>query len=267
MKVFKGKVIIVTGASEGIGRALCLELARQQPRLVLAARNAERLASLATACEELGAEVLVVPTDVSDETACHTLIDQTMARYGRIDVLVNNAGRTMWTRLDEVTDLSIFEQLVQLNYLGAVYCTCHALPHLKASRGRIVAVSSVAGLTGVPTRTGYSATKHAMFGFFDSLRIELRETGVTVTMMAPDFVKSEVHRRAFSADGDALGESPMQEAKIMSAEACAALMVRAMEKRKRLLITSTRGKIGHMLSVFLPGLLDRIAARAIAQRR
>lgn len=267
MAKFADKVIVVTGASEGIGRALCLALAPQRPRLVLAARNAERLASLAAACEELGAQTRCVPTDVTEEAACRDLIEQTVAAFGGIDVLVNNAGRTMWTTLSEVTDLSLFEQLMRLNYLGAVYCTYHALPHIVARRGRIVAVSSVAGLTGVPTRTGYSATKHALFGFFDSLRIELRGTGVSVTLVAPDFVRSEVHRRAFSADGQSLGESPMQEGKIMTAEACAAHMMHAMERRQRLLITSMRGRIGRLLGVFCPGLLDRIAARAIQQRR
>jgi short-subunit dehydrogenase len=267
MAEFTGKVVLVTGASEGIGRALCLALAPQRPRLVLAARNVERLASLATACKDMGAETLCVPTDVTQEAACRALVERAVETFGGIDVLVNNAGRTMWTTLKEVQDLSLFEQLMRLNYLGAVYCTYHALPHLEARRGRIVAVSSVAGLTGVPTRTGYSATKHALFGFFDSLRIELRGTGVSVTLVAPDFVKSEVHRRAFSADGQSLGESPMQEGKIMSAEACAALIVRAMARRKRLLITSARGKIGRVFSVVCPALLDRVAARAIDQRR
>ena len=117
----------------------------------------------------------------------------------------------MWARLDEMQDLSLYEELMRTNYFGAIYPTFYALPHLKKSRGRIVVVSSLAGLTGVPERTGYAATKHALFGFFESLRIELQGTGVTVTMVAPDFVRSEIHRRAIGADGKPLGASPLSE--------------------------------------------------------
>lgn len=267
MAVFSDHVIIITGASEGIGRALAKALAPQGPKLVLAARNAARLDELKTEVEGMGAQALAVPTDVTDEGACKALVDSAVEAYGGIDVLVNNAGGTMWTLFEDVTDITIFARLMGLNYLGAVHCTYHALPHLKKRKGRIVGVSSVAGLTGVPTRTAYAASKHAMFGFFDSLRIELGESGVTVTMVAPDFVLSEVHRRALGSDGNPLGESPMQESKIMTSEECAALMVPAMEGRERLLITSMRGHIGKWGKVLCPQLLDRIAAKAIRERK
>jgi short-subunit dehydrogenase len=126
-----------------------------------------------------------------------------------------------------------------------------------------VVVASLAGLTGVPTRTGYAASKHAVFGFFESLRIELIDTGVSVTIVAPDFVVSEIHRRAVGPDGRPLGESPMQEARIMSAEECARLMARAVERRQRLLVMSLRGKLGRFVRLIAPGLIDRIALRAV----
>lgn len=267
MDTFRDKAIVVTGASEGIGRALCLALAPQAPKLALAARNADRLEQLKAECEAAGAQAAVIPTDVTSQEACKHLIEETVVTFGRIDVLVNNAGRTMWTLLEQVDDLSIFEQLMRLNYLGAVYCTYYALPHLKQTQGRIVAISSVAGLAGVPTRTGYAATKHAMFGFFNSLRVELAPHGVSVTMIAPDFVLSEIHRRAFDAHGGALGKSPLQEDKIMTAETCAHLIVDAMAQRKRLLLTSRRGKIGRWLAFFAPGIMDNIARKAIEQKR
>src|SRR5262249_48243068 len=160
------------------------------------------------------------------------LIEQTVARLGALDVLVNNAGIGMLARFDEVSDLSVYDRLMKVNYLGCVYPTYYALPHLKKSRGQIVVMSSLAGLTGVPTRTAYAASKHAVFGFFDSLRIELDGTGVSVTIVAPYFVLSEIHRRAAGADGKALGTTPMQEDKIMTAEECAALSVRGMERRQ-----------------------------------
>lgn len=267
MPVFTDQVIIVTGASEGIGRALCTALAPQRPHLVLAARNEARLQSLQEAIAAAGAHSLAVPTDVTDLAACRALIDRTIEEFGRLNVLVNNAGGTMWTPFEEIQDVSIFERLMRLNYLGSVYCTYYALPHLKHSRGRIVGVSSVAGLTGVPCRTAYAASKHALFGFFDSLRVELRGSGVSVTMVAPDFVLSEIHRRALGGDGQPLGVSPIQESKIMTAEICAALMVRAIERRDRLLITSFRGKLGRWLKLIAPSMIDRIAAKAIRERK
>lgn len=263
MSELAGKTVIVTGASSGIGRAICLELARERPNLVLAARDEARLFEVSAACRAAGAETLVVPTDVSSESACRNLVARSVDRFGGIDVLVANAGRTMWARLDEVQNLSLYEELMRTNYFGAIYPTFYALPHLKKSRGRIVAVSSVAGLTGVPERTGYSASKHALFGFFESLRIELAGTGVTVTMAAPDFVVSEIHRRAIGPDGKPLGKSPLREGKVMTAEECARRIVRAAEKRERLVITSLRGRLGRWVRLVAPGLIDRVARRAI----
>ena len=267
MSAFAGRTIVLTGASEGIGRAFSLAVAPQRPKLVLAARNAERLESLAAECRALGAEAHVMPTDVTDAEACRTLIDQSVARCGGIDVLVNNAGGTMWTRLDEVQDPSIFERLMRLNYLGSVYPTFHALPHLERSQGRIVAVASMAGLIGVPTRTGYSAAKHAVVGFFDSLRVELLESGVSVTVICPDFVVSEIHKRALGPDGRPLGDNPMADSRIMTAPECAKLMLRAIANRERLLITSGRGKQARWLKLLSPASVDRIAAAAIRNKQ
>jgi short-subunit dehydrogenase len=266
MGKFALKTIVITGASEGIGRALARELSPDRPRLVLAARDEQRLNAAADECRALGAEVLAVPTDVSVEAACRALIERAVERFGGIDVLVNNAGITMWTRFDAARDLSAFEQIMRVNYLSGVYCTAAALPHLKKSRGLIVAVASMAGLTGVPERTGYAASKHAQVGFFESLRIELEDSGVGVTVIAPDFVVSQIHRRALGPDGKPLGASPMVEPKIMTAEECARLMRRAMERRDRLLITSLRGKLGVLVRTFAPSLIDRIAARAIRNK-
>lgn len=265
MAAYAGRAIVITGASSGIGRALALRLAGQRPRLVLAARDAARLEDVAAECRLRGAEALVVPTDVSVEEECQRLVALTVDAFGGLDVLVNNAGMSMMARMDELTDVGIYERLMRVNYLGCVYPTFHALPHLKKARGQIVAVASLAGLTGVPTRTGYAATKHALFGFFDSLRIELRGTGVDVTVVAPDFVVSEIHRRSMGADGRPIGTSPMQESKIITAEECARLIAGAMEGRKRLLITSRRGRLGRWARLVAPGMIDRIAARAVRE--
>ncbi len=265
MAVYAGRSIVVTGASSGIGKALCLALAPQRPRLVLAARDAARLEEVAARCREAGAETLVVPTDVTSEDECRRLVRQAVERFGALDVLVNNAGIGMLARFDEVSDLSVYDRLMKVNYLGCVYPTYHALPHLKKSRGQIVVMASLAGLTGVPTRTGYAATKHAVFGFFDSLRIELEGTGVAVTIVAPYFVLSEIHRRAAGPDGKPLGTTPMQEDKIMTAERCAALTVRAMEKRQRLLVTNWRGNLARLVRIFAPSIVDRLALKSVRE--
>ncbi|MFA5903803.1 MAG: SDR family oxidoreductase [Desulfobacula sp.] len=267
MENFNNKVVIITGASEGIGRALSLKFAEQKAKVVIAARNEKRLNELKTEIESIGANALVVPMDVTDKDACKNLIDSAVDEYGQIDILITNAGRTMWTPFEDIQDLSIFKQIMDLNYLGCVYCTYYALPYLKKTKGQIVGVSSVAGLNGVPSRTAYSASKHALFGFFDSLRIELKDTRVSVTMIAPDFVLSEIHKRALDGLGNPLGTSPLQESKIMTAEECAVLIMGAIEKRDRLLITSLRGKLGRWMKLIVPSVVDNIAAKAIKEAK
>jgi short-subunit dehydrogenase len=260
---YDGKVVVVTGASQGIGRALVLELAAQKPRLVLAARDEAALAAAAAACTARGATTLVVPTDVASEASCRALVERTVERFSRLDVLVNNAGIGMLARLDEVTDLRPYEQLMRVNYLGSVYATYHALAHLKASRGQIVAISSLAGLNGVPLRTAYAATKHAQLGFFDSLRIELRGTGVDVTVVCPYFVQSEIRRRSAGPDGRTASGSPVHEGEIMTAEECARRIVRAMERRERMHVMTLRGRLGRWAKLLAPGLVDRMAEAAV----
>jgi short-subunit dehydrogenase len=267
MAVYAGKVVVVTGASQGIGKALCMELARQGPRLVLAARDAAALEAVASSCRALGADALVLPTDVAEEASCRALVEQAVGRYGALDVLVANAGIGMLARLDEVRDVSQFERLMRVNYLGSVYPTFYALPHLKRSRGQIVAIASLAGLTGVPTRTAYAATKHAQVGFFDSLRVELRGTGVSVTVVAPYFVQSEIRRRSTGPDGRTIEESPVREAEVMSAEECARRIVGAMQSRRRMLVMTLKGRLGRWAKLVAPGLVDRIVARAVRRGR
>jgi short-subunit dehydrogenase len=267
MSAFGGKTVLISGASTGIGRALALQLARHNARLALNARGGARLEATARECAALGAQVLAVPGDVARAGECTALVARALERFQALDALVNNAGITMWARFDALTDLTVFEQLLAVNCLGAVHLTAAALPHLKASRGLIVAIASIAGLTGVPERTAYAASKHAMVGFFESLRIELEGSGVGVTIVAPDFVASELHQRALGPDGRPLGATPFDEARIMSSEECARRIVHAMERRQRLLITSARGRLARWARLVAPAVVDRLAARAIRTRR
>jgi len=264
---FRGNVVVITGASAGIGRAMALQLAAEGAHLVLAARRVEKLAEVAADCRARGAQVEPHATDIADEGQCRSLIERAATVFGRIDTLVNNAGVTMWARFDEVQDLTVLERIMQVNYLGSVYLTHYALPHLKRSRGRLVAVSSVAGKTGVPTRSGYCASKHAMVGFFDALRIELQGADVSVTVIFPDFVRSEIRERAFGADGGPLGASPVQESKVMSAEECARIALSGIARRDREVLMTLRSKVGPWVKLLAPQLVDRIALRAIQRGR
>lgn len=264
MTPFRDNVVVLTGASRGIGRELALQLADQGARLVLSARDAAGLEAVAAECRTRGGQAVAIPADVAEEPQCAALIAGAVEAFGRIDTLINNAGISMWALFESVTDLSIFERILRVNFLGSVYCTSYALPHLKKTRGRIVAVSSLTGKTGVPTRSGYAASKHAMHGFFDTLRIELAGSGVTVTLACPDFVATEIRERAFGPDGKPLGESPVQESRVMTAETCARLILAGAARRKRELILSGRGKLGLWLKLLAPALVDRIARKAIA---
>ena len=182
--------------------------------------------------------------------------------FRSLDLLVVNAGISMWALFEEITDLSIFRTIMETNYLSAVYTTYFALPHLKKSRGQIAAISSLTGKTGVPTRTAYAASKHAMNGFFDSLRAELWDSGVKVTVICPGFVATEVRKHALSGDGTPLKSNPLDEAKeSMSAEKCAGIALRAIRKGKREEVMTGLAKVGMVAKVFFPGMIDAIARR------
>lgn len=265
---FRDHVAIITGASSGIGRALARRLAQRGARLVLAARDAAKLDAAAAECRSAGAAgAVAVPTDVAVERDCAYLVRAALDAFGRVDMLVNNAGVRMWARFDELRDLRALERVMRVNYFGAVYCTRYALPHLVATEGRIVAVSSLAGRTGVPMRSAYAASKHAMAGFFDSLRIELAPAGVSVTVAYPGFVATEDGGRILGPDGGPLAKSPVREREVMTADRCAELIERAAALRKREVVMTARGRLGQWLKLIAPGLVDRVAERAIAKGR
>jgi short-subunit dehydrogenase len=261
---YQNKVVVITGASSGIGKELAFRLAEQGARLALAARGVEQLEAVQAECLKRGArQALAIPTDVAEQSQCEALIRQTVEAYGRIDVLVNNAGISMWANFEDLKSLDMLEKIMRVNYLGSAYCTYYALPYLKQSRGQIVGVSSLAGKNGIPTRSGYAASKHAMTGFFDSLRIELAPYGVSVTMIYPGFVTTEIRKRAFAAGGEAMGKSPVRENEVMTVEDCVQIMLKAMSKRKREEVMTLRGKAGLWAKLVAPELVDKIAQQAI----
>ena len=231
--------------------------------LVLAARDETRLSQVAGQCAAFGAQTLVLPTDVSLEPACRALIAATIARFNQMDVLINNAGISAQALFEEVRaeDLAWYEQLMRVNLWGSVWCTHAALPHLKQSRGSIVAVSSLAGLFGVPGRTAYSATKFAMTGFFEALRAELKTAGVSVTTAYPGVVATQIRHHGLNAAGLAAGSSGLKEDNAMSVEACARLILQGMNRRQREVVMTTKGKLGRWLKLLAP---ERVEAMALA---
>ena len=257
------KVVIITGASSGIGRALAKEFASKGACLSLGARRIELLEELQSELPET--EILIQKTDVSREEDCRFLIEETIRRFGRIDVLINNAGISMRAIFEEV-DLKVIRQLMDVNFYGTVYCSKYALPHLLKSKGSLVGVISIAGYVGLPGRTGYSASKFAIRGFLDTVRIETLRKGLHVLVAAPGFTASEVRKFALTKDGSEQGESQREEDKMMSAEECARQIVLAVEKRKRqLILTFTEGKLTVFLSKFFPSLIDRLTYNHMAK--
>lgn len=259
-------VIVITGASEGIGAEMARQWAARgqaNTALVLAARNVEKLETVAGECRQFGSQVLVQRCDVGVQGDCVALVDATIASFGRLDTLVNNAGMSAQALFSEVTDLGWYETLMRINHWGSVWCTHAALPHLMATRGRIVGVSSLAGLLGVPGRTAYCGTKFAMTGFFEALRMELVSAGVSVTLAYPGVVATEIRYRGFNANGEAAGQSGLNEANAMSVETCAQLIIDGTEARERDIVMTTKGKLGRWLKLLAPGVVDKLSLKAL----
>jgi short-subunit dehydrogenase len=260
----KNKTVIITGASSGIGRALAFEMAVRGARLVLAARSGDKLAELAGKLSAAKAEVLTVVTDVSREADCHRLIDEAVRKFGGVDVLINNAGISMRALFEEV-DLKVIRNLMDINFWGTVYCTKFALPYLLQAKGSVVGVSSIAGFKGLPGRTGYSASKFAMQGFLETLRIENLKKGLHVMIACPGFTASNIRNTALGADGSQQGESPRDEHSMMTAEEVARRIAGGIEKRKKLLVMTLQGKMTVILNKIFPFFMDRMVYNHLAK--
>lgn len=255
---FKDKVIIITGASSGIGLASAKLFASLGAKLALAARSIGKLEAIASEISsDPASQVLCVKTDVSVEEDCRNLVEKTVGKFGRIDILVNNAGISM-RALFRDCDLSVIRSLMDVNFWGTVYCTKFALPYLLESRGSVVGVISIAGFAGLPGRTGYSSSKYAIRGFLDTLRIEHLYDGLHVMIFAPGFTASNVRNAALTADGSHQGATPRDEGKMMSAEECAMHLAKGLRRRKSEVILTPIGKLTVFMHNILPRLTDRL---------
>jgi len=260
----EGKVVVITGASSGIGKALAFEFSGKGSKVVLGARNHDNLKKVADEINQQGGEAVYCVADVSNENDCKNLILTGVEKYGKIDILINNAGISMRATFNDLK-LDVLKQLMDINFWGTVYCTKHALPFLLETKGSVVGVSSIAGLKGLPGRTGYSASKFAMNGFMETLRIENLKTGLHVLMAFPGFTASNIRNTALAADGSMQGESPRDEGKMMTAEEVANHIYKAVIKRKNRIILTSQGKLTFWINKFFPNWLDKQVYKHMAK--
>ncbi|MBO7194660.1 MAG: SDR family oxidoreductase [Alistipes sp.] len=260
----RNKVIVITGASSGIGEAMAREYAKMGAKVVLGARQADKLETLTAQIKTQGGEAAWCATDVTKMEDCEQLIKCAIDNFGGIDILICNAGISMRALFDEL-DLNVLHRLMDVNFWGTVYCTKYALPYLQKSKGSLVGISSVAGIHGLPGRTGYSASKFAMTGFLETIRIENLKKGVHVMIACPGFTASNVRFSALTADGSQQGSTPRKEEKMMMPEQVAHIVARGIARRKRLCLMEAEGRATHFVKKFAPGLVDKIFYRVMAQ--
>lgn len=255
IKSYKDKVVIVTGASSGIGEAIAREFARNGSRVVLAARSEDRLSVITDDINSTGGRAIFFKTDVSIEADCKQLIEKTVEKFASIDVLVNNAGVSMRAAFLDV-DINVLHRLMNVNFWGTVYCTKFALPYLLKSKGSLIGVSSVAGFHGLPGRTGYSASKFAMHGFLETVRIENLKKGLHVMIIAPGFTSTDIRKHALTADGSEQGESPKNEQTLMSPQYVAKWVLKGIRKKKRNKLLTWEGRFTALFQRIIPTVVD-----------
>jgi NAD(P)-dependent dehydrogenase (short-subunit alcohol dehydrogenase family) len=231
MHPLRDKVVLITGGSSGIGRATALRLAEHGARVVVAARNAVALAETVAQAAVQGAEALAVPTDVTDSDQVRRAVETTVARFGRLDILLCSAGISMRAYFAG-SDLPALERVMRVNFFGTLYATHYALPHVKQTQGSLVAISSLTGKRGIPSYAIYGASKFAIQGLYESLRLELSRDGVHVGIVAPGFVDTPLRDQVLGPDGKPWPEPPPPPFRIWPVEKCVNRIVRLIVKRR-----------------------------------
>lgn len=258
MSVFQNKVVVITGGSEGIGKALVAAFLQQGAKVATCGRNYDKLYQLQSQYPSL--PLLIHSADVSKEADCARFMEEVVREFGTIDILINNAGISMRSLFADVS-LDTLRKVMDINFWGTVYCSKFALPYITRNQGTIVGVSSIAGYRGLPGRSGYSASKFAVNGWLEALRTELLDTGTNVMWVCPGFTTSNIRNVALNSTGQSQGESPMDEGKMMSADECADHILRAIEKRKRSLVLTFTGKRTVFMNRFFPSLADKLVRK------
>jgi dehydrogenase/reductase SDR family member 7B len=260
----KNKVVIITGASSGIGKALAFSFGQEGSKIVITGRTEAPLLEVSQALSKAGIDNLAIVSDVSIEQDNIDVVNKTIQKYGKIDVLINNAGISMRSMFEDC-DLKVIKSLMDINFWGTVYATKYALPHIKATKGSIVGVSSIAGYRGLPVRTGYSASKFALNGFLEALRTELLHTGVHVLTACPGFTASNIRVAALGSDGSSKGETMRDEGNMMTSEEVADRILRAVKNRDRGMILTLKGNAIIWINKLFPKLADRLTYNELAK--
>ena len=261
-----GKVAIVTGASSGIGRAIAICFARHGVRVVLAARNIDNLQAVAA---EIGSDsdTLIIPTDVTIANDCKNLIDKTIEHFGSIDIIVCNAGISMHANFDKL-DIDVIHRVIDVNFFGVVRCVRYAIPYLLDSKGTVVSINSIAGYLGLPGRSGYSASKFALRGFFETLRTEYINSGLNVCMVSPSFTTSNIRIHALTADGSEQNASPRNEKSMMTAEHVAAVVYKAVvHKKSEVILSFWQGRFPVWLHKRFPRLTNYLVYKFMSKEK
>ena len=255
---FKNKVVAITGGSDGIGRALIESLLPMGAKIATCARNQDKLYDLQLRHSTSPLHCIVA--DVSNYNDCKLFIDSTIKQFGGIDILINNAGISMRSLLKDA-ELDVFKKVMDINYFGTVYCTKLALDSIIERKGTIVGMSSIAGYRGLPGRSGYSASKFAVNGWLESIRVELMDDGVNVMWVSPGYTRSNIRNAALNNKGQSQGETPLNEAELISPEDCANHIIKAIIKRKRTLILTFKGKQTVFINKLFPSLADKFTKK------
>ncbi|MCA6074442.1 SDR family oxidoreductase [Fulvivirga sedimenti] len=260
----KDKVVIITGGSSGIGKALAEEFGKKGSKILITGRNQQSLDEALIELKSDGIEAEAIISDVSKEEDNKRMAEYAIEKFGKIDILINNAGISMRAMFEDV-DLDVVKKVMDINFYGVLYATKYCLPHIIRQKGSVVGISSIAGFRGLPARTGYSSSKFALQGFLEVLRTEMLYKGVHVLTACPGFTASNIRKRSLTADGSEQGDSPRHEEKMMTAEECAGHIYRATVRRKKYLILTFQGKLTVFLNKWFPGLMDKMVYKVMAK--
>jgi len=258
------KTVVITGGSSGIGQACALEYGERGFNVVFTGRNSERMEKTLNLLHEKGIDCLAISVDAASKEGAQGVINQAVEKYGSVDTLICNAGISMRAMFEDI-DLDVFQKVMEVNFMGAVYYVKSALPYLLKSKGTIVAVSSINGHRGTPARTAYTASKYAMEGFFEALRTEVMYKDVHVLVVSPGFTGTNIRNTALTGDGNIQGESPRDETKMMASEEVARIIYKGQAKKKRDIILTTQGKLAVFLNKWMPSQMDKIVYKVMAK--
>ncbi len=262
----KDKVVIITGATSGIGEACAVIFGKEGARIVITGRNREKLDISSKVLRDNNIEFLAVLADASSEADNQRMAQEALLAFGRIDILINNAGISMRALFQEL-DLEVFRKVMDTNFWGTVYATKYCLPSIIEAKGSVIGISSINGFRGTPARTAYTASKYAMNGFFEALRTEVMHEGVHVMVAAPGFTASNIRNNALTAHGETQGESPRDEGKMMTPVQVAEEILKATQRRKRDLVLTVQGKMAVFLNKWIPGIMDGMVFREMAKEK